>query len=163
MGTTRSLNVFLGASPALFAFLLDNDALMRITFVTLSVFLYVLAISMLSRWEINGTQSRWTTIGPFFIVFAVITGIGFAGLLGIFKMEFFVNLILFAGIMIITFKQTAFHNCPSIIQKSVQNMVISIIILDSVFISGSTGLPYGMATLLLIVPSILLSKKLYIT
>jgi hypothetical protein len=42
-------------------------------------------------------------------------------------------------------------------------MVISIIILDSVFVSGMAGFPYGMATLVLIAPAILLAKKLYVT
>jgi hypothetical protein len=42
-------------------------------------------------------------------------------------------------------------------------MVISIIVLDSVFISGSIGLYYGLATLLLIIPSIIFSRKLYVT
>jgi 4-hydroxybenzoate polyprenyltransferase len=51
---------------------------------------------------------------------------------------------------------------PSV-QKAVRNMVISIIILDSVFITGTAGLPYGLATLLLIVPAVVLAKKLYVT
>jgi hypothetical protein len=42
-------------------------------------------------------------------------------------------------------------------------MIISIIILDSVFVSGIIGLTYGFATLLLIIPSVILARKLYLT
>jgi hypothetical protein len=42
-------------------------------------------------------------------------------------------------------------------------MVISIIILDSVFVTGTAGLEYGIATLLLIAPAIVLARKLYVT
>ena len=165
MGSARFLNVFLGASPALFVLLADNNNnfFVRMIFASLSIFLYVLAISLLSRKEINGMQTRRTIISSFFIVFVVIASITFAGFLGIFKMEFFSNLILFAGIMIITFKQTKSRNSSLAIQKAIKNMVISIIVLDSVFISGSIGLYYGLATLLLIIPSIIFSRKLYLT
>lgn len=167
MGAARFLNVFLGASPALFVLLANdnnnNNFFVRMIFASLSIFLYVLAISLLSRKEINGMQTRRTIIGSFFIVFAVIASITFAGFLGVFKMEFFSNLILFAGIMIITFKQTKSRNSSLAIQKAIKNMVISIIVLDSVFISGSIGLYYGLATLLLIIPSIIFSRKLYMT
>jgi 4-hydroxybenzoate polyprenyltransferase len=165
MGSARFLNVFLGASPALFVLLADNNNnfFVRMIFASLSIFLYVLAISLLSRKEINGMQTRRTIISSFFIVFVVIASITFAGFLGIFKMEFFSNLILFAGIMIITFKQTKSRNSSLAIQKAIKNMVISIIVLDSVFISGSIGLYYGLATLLLIIPSIIFSRKLYVT
>ena len=161
MGAARFLNVILGASPALFVLLANNNLIIRIIFVSLSVFLYVLAISLLSRKEIGAILTRRTIVGSFLIVFGVIASITFAGFLGIFKMEFFVNLVLFAGIIIITFIQTMSHNSTVAIQKAVKNMVISIIILDSVFITGSIGLQYGLATLLLIIPSIVLSRKLF--
>lgn len=163
MGAARFLNVILGASPALFVLLANNNFLVRMIFVSLSIFLYVLAISLLSRKEIDGIQTRRTIVGSFFIVFTVIASISFAGFLGIFKMEFFANLILFAGIIIITFRQTKSRNSSLVIQKAIKNMVISIIVLDSVFISGSIGLYYGLATLLLIIPSIIFSRKLYVT
>jgi 4-hydroxybenzoate polyprenyltransferase len=163
MGAARFLNVILGASPALFVLLANNNFFVRMIFVSLSIFLYVLAISLLSRKEIDGMQTRRTIVGSFFIVFTVIASISFAGFLGIFKMEFFVNLILFAGIIIITFRKTKSRNSSLVIQKAIKNMVISIIVLDSVFISGSIGLYYGLATLLLIIPSIIFSRKLYVT
>jgi hypothetical protein len=42
-------------------------------------------------------------------------------------------------------------------------MVISIIILDSIFITGLTGSYYGLLTLIFVLPSIFLARKLYVT
>jgi hypothetical protein len=42
-------------------------------------------------------------------------------------------------------------------------MVLSIVVLDSVFVSGTAGMFYGLATLLLIAPAVVLAKKLYVT
>jgi 4-hydroxybenzoate polyprenyltransferase len=166
MGAARFLNVFLGASPAFPALLFSNNniLILRIMLVSVSVFLYVIAISILSRMEIGATRSIQTVMCPFFIIFAVITMILFAGLVGIFKINLVVSLTLFAGTVIITFKQTIFKDYSSTgIQKAIKIMVLSIIILDSVFVSGTAGLYYGLATLLLIIPSIVLARKLYVT
>ena len=73
--------------------------------------------------------------------------------------SFLLNLSIFAAVMIITFKQHLLRDSPSV-QKAVRNMVISIIILDSVFISGTAGPFYGLTTLLLIVPTVTLARKL---
>jgi hypothetical protein len=42
-------------------------------------------------------------------------------------------------------------------------MILSIIILDSVFLSGIAGIAVGMGTLLLLIPPILLGRRLYLT
>jgi hypothetical protein len=42
-------------------------------------------------------------------------------------------------------------------------MVLSIVILDSVFVSGTAGLSYGIATMLFMVPAAVLAKKMYVT
>jgi ABC-type transport system involved in cytochrome bd biosynthesis fused ATPase/permease subunit len=49
------------------------------------------------------------------------------------------------------------------IQSTIKVMLLSIIILDSIFLSGIAGIAVGMGTLLLLVPSILLGRKLYLT
>jgi 4-hydroxybenzoate polyprenyltransferase len=49
------------------------------------------------------------------------------------------------------------------IQNTIKVMVISIVILDSIFLSGLGGIHYGMATLLLVIPPIYLGRKLYVT
>jgi 4-hydroxybenzoate polyprenyltransferase len=178
MGIIRSLNIILGASPTLFVILIPynhtnaNFILARIIFVSLSLFVYVLAISLLSRKEVvtgeelegkqSYTQTRQIIIITFLLVLAVILSISFAVFLGIFKMNLFVSLILFSAIMVITFKQTNYHNSLTI-QNAIKHMVISIIVLDSIFITGLTGSYYGLLTLILALPSIFLARKFYVT
>jgi len=160
MGVTRSLNVVLGASPALVAIKPVNFSLT--IFIATSIFLYVVAISILGRREVSGIGSRALVVGVFSMVFAVIASAGVAAFLGMFEVVFFANLALFAVIMVIAFRK-ALHNSPVEVQNAVRIMIISMIILDSVFVSGIAGLPYGLATLLLIIPSVILGKKLYVT
>ena len=166
MGAARFLNVFLGASPALPALLFSNNnfLIIRIILVSVSLFLYVLAISILSRMEVGATRSMQTVMGPFFIIFSVIALIVFAGLAMVFQIDLVVSLMLFAGTIVITFKRTIFQDYSSAgIQKAIKTMVLSIIVLDSAFVSGTAGLFYGLSTLLLIIPSIVLARKLYVT
>ena len=96
------------------------------------------------------------------MVFGVISAVAVLGLLLQLQWAFLLNLSIFAAVMIVTFKQHLMKELPSV-QKAVRNMVISIIILDSVFVTGTAGLPYGLATLLLIAPAVVLAKKLYVT
>jgi 4-hydroxybenzoate polyprenyltransferase len=49
------------------------------------------------------------------------------------------------------------------IRSTIKVMILSIIILDSIFLSGIAGIVVGMGTLLLLVPPILLGRKLYLT
>jgi 4-hydroxybenzoate polyprenyltransferase len=173
MGSTRSLNIILGASPALFAAILTNEnILVRIMFVSLSLLAYVLSISLLSRKEIVVREeehveekydaNRQTVVISFLIVFAVVISITFAGFLGIFKIELFAGLALFSFIMVFTFRQTNFDDSLTI-QTAIKRMVISIIVLDSVFITGLTGSYYGLLTLVLVPAALLSSRKLYVT
>lgn len=178
MGIIRSLNIILGASPTLFVILIQdnhtnaNFILARIIFVSLSLFVYVMAISLLSRKEVvtgeelegkhSYTQTRQIIIISFLLVLAVILSISFAVFFGIFKMNLFVSFVLFSAIMVITFKQTNYHNSLTI-QNAIKHMVISIIVLDSIFITGLTGSYYGLLTLILALPSIFLARKFYVT
>jgi hypothetical protein len=49
------------------------------------------------------------------------------------------------------------------IQREVKTMILSIVILDSIFLSGLVGIYAGFAVLLLVIPPILLGRKLYVT
>jgi 4-hydroxybenzoate polyprenyltransferase len=181
MGVIRSLNIILGASPALFVILIPYNhtnansyhmILTRIIFVSLTLFVYVLAISLLSRKEVvageeregkqSDTQTRQIIIISFLLVLAIVLSTSFAVFLGLFKMNLFVSLVLFSAIMVITFKQTNYHNSLTI-QNAIRYMVISIIVLDSIFITGFTGSYYGLLTLILALPSIFLARKFYVT
>jgi hypothetical protein len=166
MGGARFLNIFLGASPGLAGLFSYNDNFLiaRLILVCILMLLYVLAISILSRMEVSGVKSIRSVIGPFLIIFAIIVMIIFGAVDRIFQIDLVVCLILFASIIIITFKRTIFQDYSSIgIQKAIKTMVLSIIVLDSVFVSGTAGLYYGLATLLLIIPSIVLARELYVT
>jgi hypothetical protein len=49
------------------------------------------------------------------------------------------------------------------IQTTIKIMILSIVILDSVFISGLIGVIAGIATFMLLVPPVLLGRRLYVT
>ena len=166
MGLARSINVILGASPALSTLLLSVTASKMLLFIAISLFLYVVAISILSKKEVSGKATNLIIISSLSIVFVDIAAIAIAGLIGIFQPAVFAFLVLFSVVMIITFRpilRGLDNLAPIHIRNIIKNMIISIIILDSVFVSGLIGLPYGLATLLLLVPSVLLSRKLYLT
>jgi 4-hydroxybenzoate polyprenyltransferase len=166
MGLARSINVILGASPALSTLLLSVTASKMLLFIAISLFLYVVAISILSKKEVSGKATNLIIISSLSIVFVDIAAIAIAGLIGIFQPAVFAFLVLFSVVMIITFRpilRGLDNLAPIHIRNIIKNMIISIIILDSVFVSGLIGFPYGFATLLLLVPSVLLSRKLYLT
>jgi 4-hydroxybenzoate polyprenyltransferase len=49
------------------------------------------------------------------------------------------------------------------IQLTIKTLILSIIILDSIFLSGLVGIYAGLAVILLIIPAILLGRRLYVT
>lgn len=160
MGGTRFLNVITGASPALQLSLQPN--LSGLVFVSSSVFAYVVIITLFSKKELSGIKSKQHMIILFSIIYAVIASITIATFLGLFKTWSLVILVPYTIIMSFIFKRALLGDALSI-QKVIKNMVISIIILDSIFVSGVAGLSYGLSTLLFLLPAILLSKKFYVT
>ncbi len=175
MGLARSVNVVLGGSPALYLILQNNNLLARIAFITMFIFGYIFSISLLSRKEVQLDEnqkdsetilrnSRATILKCFSIVFFIAACLIILVFLGIFRQELFVNLALFLAIMIIILViQTKFGYSSSRVQYTIQNMVIAIIIFDSIFISGVAGLDYGLPILILIIPAVALSRRLYMT
>ncbi|HYV52513.1 MAG TPA: hypothetical protein VE971_04395, partial [Candidatus Eisenbacteria bacterium] len=127
--------------------------------------LYVLSISILSRREISiTTYSRRIIAGPFIIIFAIISIIVITLFFGFFQIDLVPNLVLFSVIAIVTFNRTVFQDYSSRgIQKAITILVLSIIVLDSIFVSGTANIFYGSTTLLLIIPSVALASKLYVT
>jgi 4-hydroxybenzoate polyprenyltransferase len=158
MGSARFLNVIFGASPALLN--LNNHSYAIVGTAAGSLFLYIVAITLLSKKETGNERPNSTIV--FLMVFGVISAVATLGLLLQLQWAFLLNLSIFAVVMIVTLRQYLMKELPSV-QKAVRNMVISVIILDSVFVSGTAGLLYGLATLLLIAPAIVLAKKLYVT
>ncbi len=169
MATARFLNVILGASPVLgFILLKKSDEiqlsdLLVVLVAAVSMFAYVIAIMTLSKREVIG-GTRQDHLAAFFIVIAVIASAGVLGFILQFQPVFVINLSLFAAVMIFTFRRhLSSESSAELLQKAVRNMVISIIILDSVFVSGAAGLIYGAGTLLFIIPGIVLAKRMYVT
>ena len=159
MGGARFLNVIFGASPVLLY--INNHSYAIVGAAAASLFLYIVAITILSKKEAG--NERPNSLIAFLMVFGVISAVAALGLLLLqLQWAFLLNLSIFAAVMIVTFKQHLTKELPSV-QKAVRNMVISIIILDSVFVTGTAGLPYGLATLLLIAPAVVMAKKLYVT
>jgi hypothetical protein len=165
MGAARALNVMLGSSPIFLTTVLNINNSARIAVVTVSLFVFVFAISRLSRKEIDETDKVRTAKGSFLMIFAVVAIIIVSGLVGVFLKDLFANLALFAIIMIITFKPLLQRQPLSSkdIQRTIKTMVLSIIVLDSAFVSGSAGTAYGLVTVMLIMPAIILSRKFYVT
>lgn len=158
MGSARFLNVIFGASPVLLY--LNNHSYAIVGTAAASLFLYIVAITLLSKKETGNERPNSTIV--FLMVFGVISAVAILGLLLQLQWAFLVNLSIFAVVMIVTLRQYLMKELPSV-QKAVRNMVISVIILDSIFVSGTAGLLYGLATLLLIAPAVILAKKLYVT
>jgi 4-hydroxybenzoate polyprenyltransferase len=158
MGGTRFLNVIFGASPVLLY--IDNHSVTIVGAAASSLFFYVSSITILSKKEVGNERPNSTLV--ILIVFGVILAIVPLGVLLQLEWTFLLNLSIFAAVIIVTFRQYIAKEVPSV-QKAVRNMVISIIILDSVFVTGTAGLPNGLATLLLIAPVVVLAKKLYVT
>lgn len=171
MGSTRFLNVILGASPALSAAVASGGRAVPVPgiwaaaiFAATSLFVYIIAIMILSKKEVGNEKPN--TSAAFSIIFAMIASIALAGIFLLqLQWVFLINLMIFAAVIIATYKRLITESSPDSnpAQQAIKNMVISIIILDSVFVSGMAGFPYGMATLVLIAPAILLAKKLYVT
>lgn len=166
MGLARFVNMILGASPALPTLLLSTASSKVLLFIATSMFLYVVAIGILSKQEVSDKATNLVIICSLSIVLIDIASIAIAGLMGIFQHAVFANLALFSIVMVIIFRpilRRLGSLAPIHIQNIIKNMIISIIILDSVFVSGIIGLPYGFATLLLIIPPVMLARKYYLT
>ena len=158
MAGARFLNVIFGASPVLLY--INNHSYAIVGAAAGSLFVYIVAITILSKKEAGNERPNSTMAS--LMIFGVISAIAALGLVLQLQLAFLLNLSIFAVVMIVTIKQHLANEVPSV-QKAVRNMVISIIIIDSVFVAGTVGLPYGLATLLLIVPAVVLAKKLYVT
>jgi 4-hydroxybenzoate polyprenyltransferase len=171
MGSTRFLNVILGASPALSAAVASGGRAVPVPgiwaaaiFAATSLFVYIIAIMILSKKEAGNEKPN--TSAAFSIIFAMIASIALGDIFLLqLQWVFLINLMIFAAVIVATYKRLITESSPDSnpVQQAIKNMVISIIILDSVFVSGMAGFPYGMATLVLIAPAILLAKKLYVT
>ena len=162
LGLIRCLNIFLGSSTSIFNL---NYNMLPFIIILLSTFFYIFSISMLSRNESKQVNQIDTIRSSFIIVYVVLFSIFISILFGngFFNAFAIVNFIIFAILVIYYHKRCIKKIDPFAIQWTVKNLIISIIILDSIFITGLAGIYYGLATLILVIPPILLSKKTRVT
>ncbi len=164
MGLARFLNVFLGASPAL---LMATELPWTTIFASSIIFTYVYSITLLSRKE-AGQHEKNSYGKSIFQSFAMIVGvIASVAILALYLEipEMSVNIVLFTLVIYFTMRQVLSDKTTQAqrIQYAVRNLVLSIIVLDSIFITAFAGLHLGLLSLAVIVPAVVLAKKLYVT
>ena len=164
MGSARFLNVFLGASPTM---LLGAVFPWTTLFAAGAMFAYVYAIALLSRREVGEHEaaSYGRSVAQ---TFSVVAGVATSAVALAFYLEapeMSVNIALFAAVMYLVIRRAVSREAAPAkrIQGAVKYMVLSIVILDSIFITAFAGLFYGVASLAIMLPAIMLAKKLYVT
>lgn len=160
MALARFLNVFLGASPML---LVVAEIPWTTVYAATTMFAYVYAITILSRKEAGVHKSadyRRSVIVAFSLIAAVLSA---ASAFALYQrnLEMAVGIALLSVVTYFSLRQ-ALSGAPGM-QGAVRNLVLSIIILDSIFITAFAGLAYGLASLAIIAPSVALATKLYVT
>ena len=167
MSAARAVNVILGASPGLVILLFASEGLIAdhgfqsLAVAATSVFAYVTSIMILSRAEENGASKarRRTALG---IVLTMIASIAIMGFIIDWDFWYFVMLGAFTTAIVLTFSKYGRSEREST-QKIIRNMILSMIILDSVFITAIVGIFLGASVLLLLIPAIVLGKRMYVT
>jgi len=161
MGVIRSLNVVLGGSQSIF---LIEGSIFDISFFIplLSEFLYVSAITILSKNEIKDYFLSLWSIFPFLIIYFLIFSIGIFIIWGTFNYDALIPLIIFSCIIIYSHIMLFKKNIS--ILKSVSQLITVIVILDSIFITDILGVYHSIIlVLILITPIFFLSKKVYMS
>jgi 4-hydroxybenzoate polyprenyltransferase len=161
IGAARVMNVLLGASVD-FGNIGSYPQFIILTFVLSMTFVYVSLIGFISRYEVHGFPKDSKLLLIPAIVAAIIFLIGLFSIAGLFKYEFLIMLVFFSFIMGITFYK--FQKNDSVgIQRIVKNMIMSIIVLDSTFLSGIVGIEIGLVVMVLLAPLLILARKMYMT
>jgi len=158
MGVIRSLNVVLGASQSIF--LIDESIFDTRFFIPLlSEFLYVSAITILSKNETKDFFLNLWNILPFIIIYVLIFSIGIFIILGTFNYDSLIPLIIFSCIIIYSHIMLLKKNTT--ILKSVSQLITVIVILDSIFITDILGVYHSLILVLILITSVyLLSRKI---
>ena len=163
VATSRVFNVTLGFSPYILTIVGNYEALVRVIVISVCIFVYVSTITYLSKFEV-GTSNRNVNIFTGLLPISLIPLIaGLFTIMGFFRLDLFLNLTIFISIIIHTFMSWRRSLEPNKIGKVVRNLLLSIIVLDSVYMSGTLGFEYGLLIMLMLAPAMLLSKKYYVT
>jgi hypothetical protein len=161
IASARVMNILLGTSVSLTS--VDSySQIVTLTFVLIITFVYVSLIGFISRYEVHGFSDNTKLLLPPAIVATVISSIILFTLMGFFKLESLIILSLFSFIMIISFSRI-YRRDSGRTQQIVRNMILSIIVLDSTFLTGIIGIELGLAVLTLMAPLLVLANKMYMT
>lgn len=161
IAAARVMNVMLGTSVS-FNNIDSFPQFVILVFVLTITFVYVSLIGFISKYEIQGFSENIKLYLIPVIIAGIISSIMLFTFIGFFKYESLIILALFLFIM--TKAVYRIQKKDSIgIQQCIQKMIMSIIVLDSTYLSGIRGVEVGLAVLLLIAPLLILSRKMYMT
>jgi 4-hydroxybenzoate polyprenyltransferase len=161
IAAARVMNVMLGTSIGL-SNIVAFPQFVILSFVLGITFVYVYLIGFVSRYEVHGFAKNIKLFLIPVIIIAIILLIVFFPFMGFFTYECLIILTIFSIIMAKTFYNI--HKKDSVgIQQIVRNMILSIIVLDSTFLTGIRGVEIGVAVLVLLAPLLILSRKMYMT
>jgi UbiA prenyltransferase family len=161
IASARVMNIMLGVSVNINS-ASSNPQFVILTFVLTITFFYVTLIGYMSRFEIHGFSNNVKLFLTPAVIAMIISSIILFTLTGFFKYDSLVILALFSFIMFMTFHKI--HKKDSLgIQQIIQNMILSIIVLDSTFLSGIRGIEMGLIVLVLLAPMLVFAKKMYMT
>jgi 4-hydroxybenzoate polyprenyltransferase len=161
IATARVMNILLGVSVNINN-IGNYSQIVILTFVLSMTFVYVSLIGFLSRYEIYGFSNNLKLFLFPTVLGVIITSIILFSYAGFFRYDSLIILALFSFIMGLSFYEISKKDSLGI-QKIIQNMILSIIILDSTFLSGIRGIELGLIVLTLLAPLLLISKKMYMT
>jgi UbiA prenyltransferase family len=161
ISAARVMNVMLGASIG-FSNIVGSPQFVILSFVLAITFVYVSLIGFVSRYEVHGFAKNLKLFLIPAIIITIIFLIILFSIMGFFKYESLITLSIFSFIMATTFYNI--HKKDSVgIQQIVRNMILSIIVLDSTYLSGIRGVEVGVTVLVLLAPLLILSRKMYMT
>jgi hypothetical protein len=161
IASARVMNIMLGVSVNINS-ASSNPQFVILTFVLTITLVYVSLIGYMSRFEIHGFSNNVKLFLTPAVIAMIISSIILFTLMGFFKYDSLVILALFSFIMFVTFHKI--HKKDSLgIQQIIQNMILSIIVLDSTFLSGIRGIEMGLIVLVLLAPMLVFAKKMYVT
>jgi hypothetical protein len=161
IASARVMNIMLGVSVNINS-ASSNPQFVILTFVLAITFVYVSLIGYMSRYEIHGFSNNVKLFLTPAIIAMIISSIILFTLTGFFKYDSLVILALFSFIMFMTFHKIQKKDSLGI-QQIIQNMILSIIVLDSTFLSGIRGIEMGLIVLVLLAPMLVFAKKMYMT
>ena len=123
---------------------------------------------MVSAREARATQTnrKWL-LRPLLLIFLVVLVMFVSAILGAFRMDLLVNLAFLVSIICLVTYRWIIRLKSEIgseqIQNLVKTLVLCMVILDSAFVSGISGVLFGIVVASFIIPGLVLSRLLYVT